>query len=221
MKKSFLFASIVALAAAGAVQANTAIGRVAAIDRANHTVRLRDGGTYTFKGSDAATWLGGFMPGDSVRIEWAPSGQVRQGEAISSTSTFQEIGVIETIDPAARTVKLAGGHAFTFEDSDYAREHLGSFKAGDHVRVAFDIGQGRLVGRAIGDTASDQVSGVIEKTDIGMRTVTLADGKTFSLDPSIDAAAALEGLLAGDRVSMIVIPDGSGKTVESISPVAN
>jgi Cu/Ag efflux protein CusF len=220
MKRKLLFVPLFAVLAAGGANADTAIGRILTIDQGNHVVTLRDGSAYDFRDSEFANWLSAFVPGDSVHIEWSQAGSMRRGEAIGSTSVFHDVGRVEAINAAARTVTLAGGRTYTFPDDEMTNIAMESFRPGDMVRIAYDVQQGRHVGRAIGGTASEEVTGVIESIDMGAGTVTLAGGAVYHVDATAKAGAILGGFRAGDQVALILQPNGAGRMIEHISPMA-
>lgn len=216
-----LIAAALAAIAATAVQAATVVGEVAEINPPMETVTLSDGKTFDFKGSDQGYCLSGFLPGDTVRIEYSDMNGVLKGRWIRDTKAFQTVGVIADVDAANNMLTLADGRVFSFDQMSTPTAKLQGFSAGDEVRIGYDpyvSSSGTITGLSIGNTASRELSGVVTAVNVGMGTVTLDDGVTYSFDGPGIGNCTVGGFLPGDEVILILRADGEGRTYEAILP---
>lgn len=220
MHKTLFTAAIIAMAAT-ASQAATAVGQIAEINRATETVTLMDGRTFDFKNSNQAYCLSGFLPGETVRIDYSEMGGALKGRLIKDTKEFQTIGRIASMDPANNRLTLDNGLTFRFDVTPGVRNRYKNFNVGDEVRIAYnpyvDIG-GVLEGLSIGNTASRELAGTVKEVNVGLGTITLEDGVTYEFDGPVTGECTVGGFLPGDDVILILRSGGEGKTYEAILP---
>jgi opacity protein-like surface antigen len=219
MRKMF-FAAAIAAMATSAAQADTAIGQIAEVNPATETVTLTDGRTFDFKNSNQAYCLSGFLPGETVRIDYSEMGGALKGRLIKDTKEFQTIGRIASVDTTNDQVTLENGLTFKF-DARGVKARYKNFNVGDEVRIAYnpfvDIG-GVLEGLSIGNTASRELAGTVKEVNVGAGTITLEDGVTYEFDGPVTGECTVGGFLPGDDVILILRADGEGKTYEAILP---
>ncbi len=221
MRKSIIAAAMIAMIAATAAQAETAIGRILSLDRGATAVTLTNGSTYDFRDSEFVNTLHGFRPGDSVSVVYSEgTGGTLVGEAISGTSGFHAGGQITAIDAGTGNVTLSDGRTIMFPQGTEGHAALGGFNTGDNVTVAYQPAQGQLVGQSIGGSVADGMTGVIGNIHMGNGTFTI-NGQQVRLDPSRNFESVLGGYRDGDTVHAIIRQANGGMLVESLSPVTN
>lgn len=219
--RKFMIAGAVVAIVTTAVQADTVIGEIAEINQAMQTVTLKDGRTFDFGDSQQAYCLQGFLPGETVRIDYSDMNGALKGRLIKDTKVFQTIGKIVSMDKAKNTLTLDNGQTFEFAGPPTLQNRYENFGVGDEVRIAYNpfiSSDGVIEGLSIGNTASRELKGVVREVNVGLGTVTLEDGVTYAFDGPQSSTCTVGGFLPGDEVILILRGDGEGKTYEAILP---
>jgi ribosomal protein L21E len=106
-------------------------GVIAAVDDGARSVTLDNGTSYSFNHDDGAAYdLTDYKVGDMVAIVPGPDGS---GRSIAPVFVSGMSGAVKAIDMGARTVTLADGTVFHFDDDTGAE--LAGFRVGDMVRI--------------------------------------------------------------------------------------
>lgn len=220
MKRTVFTVLAVTLALAGVARAETSVGRISTISPDDRTVVLRDGQSFDFSQASESRPLAGYLPGDSVAIQWNASGDKMIGESISSTSVHHTVGRIDSIH--GTDVKLSDGVTYSFANTDDMKSRLSGFRPGDSVRIATaDSSYGnKTQGLSIGGNhGADQIVGRIADINAPQGKLILDNGQTFTTGHGEHATAMLEGFRKGDTVRVLWNESGDDRLAEVVQPV--
>ena len=202
LRTSILSLSILSILVGAAAHADTALGRVQAVDPVEQTLTLQDGTSYHFNDHNVSEKLFGFRPGDTVTVQYVPQAGSNSGKAIMSANDFEWVGEIASVNPDHKTVTLDDGVSFNFGAYDNAKDMLTGFHPGDMVEVNFLPTANGLSGVTLTNAASTDVTGVIKAIDTQHNTITLDTGMTYPIDTSGNGQSILTGFRVGDNVQL-------------------
>ncbi|MFZ1467917.1 MAG: DUF1344 domain-containing protein [Paracoccaceae bacterium] len=202
-------ALLAAMFAGGVAQAEQTTGQVKSVDPVAMTITLEDGTVYTVQpDSKDHTRLTGYLPGDTVTLEWAMDGDKHLASAVSAETVKPVTGKVKSVDMTAHSVTLDDGMVYTFNADE---SHLGGLQAGDSVSILADTSGAGTNGRSIEVGGTHTVTGIVKTVDPASGKVTLMDSTVYTFDKD----TAIDGFKAGDNVT--ISADDVGGTHQGLS----
>lgn len=210
--RSFLFPAALILSIGGASFASAATtteGAITAVNRANHSISLSDGGTYLLPQELTLT----VKVGDSVSVVYNTNGDRAEALSVSPKSASSVTqGEVASINRANNTITLSEGSRYSVrQDFDQP------LKVGDTVAVSSVRMGDSHEARTVAQVSSRNVTeGSVTALNLGARSVTLTDGNTYALAQDFD-----QPLKVGDAVSVVWGTVGQSLEVVSLSVIAS